>query len=413
MRSLLLLTLLPMALYGCSEDSSKIPGDSGGGGDADADTDADVVCAGATTLAGDWTIVHGDDAEALCANGERLLLEGDLTYSGDLDQDPGRLSCVCGVQGRLRIDAHWGRNDSLQAFTELEYVGENLEDNCYYCSSITGPASLRSITGGLVLEGGATTASGFAGLVELGYLAGREADIERIEGFDVLSAMGKLYVADSNLTDVTGMRNVTATGSISIIGARNSEFEFEAVEQADGVRLLGNYALRSVSFPSLRTVAGDLEVQSYSGEEFNEALVTLGGFDAVTTVAGSVTIADNPALRSIDTFESLASIEGDLVVSGNPELSWCPGLERLAEVRVGGTRSVSDYVDDRSTYYLDADGDGAGVATTTRSCALPDGYASVGGDCDDADGSVHPGAVDDCSSVAVDDDCDGEIDEDC
>ena len=39
-----------------------------------------------------------------------------------------------------------------------------------------------------------------------------------------------------------------------------------------------------------------------------------------------------------------------------------------------------------------------------------DGYAENEGDCDDADGSVHPGATDRCNGV--DDDCDGDLDED-
>jgi len=39
-----------------------------------------------------------------------------------------------------------------------------------------------------------------------------------------------------------------------------------------------------------------------------------------------------------------------------------------------------------------------------------DGYSEADGDCDDADGAVHPGILDGCDEI--DNDCDGELDED-
>ena len=65
------------------------------------------------------------------------------------------------------------------------------------------------------------------------------------------------------------------------------------------------------------------------------------------------------------------------------------------------------------TFYRDADGDGYGWdADTVRRCAgpPPDGFAAVGGDCDDYRAEVHPGAVETCNKR--DDNCNGEIDED-
>ena len=63
-----------------------------------------------------------------------------------------------------------------------------------------------------------------------------------------------------------------------------------------------------------------------------------------------------------------------------------------------------------ATWYADDDGDGYGNdATTTKQCFSPDGFASEGGDCDDANASVHPNAADGCD--VIDNDCDGETDE--
>ncbi len=61
-----------------------------------------------------------------------------------------------------------------------------------------------------------------------------------------------------------------------------------------------------------------------------------------------------------------------------------------------------------TTYYLDADGDGYGAEATTEACDLPDGYAAVSGDCDDADAGTYPGAPEACDGI--DNDCDGAVD---
>ena len=66
-----------------------------------------------------------------------------------------------------------------------------------------------------------------------------------------------------------------------------------------------------------------------------------------------------------------------------------------------------------ASYYLDQDADGYGTSDPAylviRDCALPMGYASVSGDCDDFRASVHPGAPELCDGV--DNNCDGRIDE--
>jgi hypothetical protein len=63
-------------------------------------------------------------------------------------------------------------------------------------------------------------------------------------------------------------------------------------------------------------------------------------------------------------------------------------------------------------WFPDGDGDGFGAkAQGSCNCGeAPVGTASKLGDCDDADGDVHPGAIELCNDR--DDDCDGETDED-
>ncbi|MFH1464793.1 MAG: MopE-related protein [Pseudomonadota bacterium] len=64
-----------------------------------------------------------------------------------------------------------------------------------------------------------------------------------------------------------------------------------------------------------------------------------------------------------------------------------------------------------STWYLDGDRDGYGLATSSQCrCAASGSYdASTGTDCDDSRASVHPGATETCTT-AFDDDCDGVAD---
>jgi hypothetical protein len=65
---------------------------------------------------------------------------------------------------------------------------------------------------------------------------------------------------------------------------------------------------------------------------------------------------------------------------------------------------------DSVEWYADADGDGFGdAATVADACDAPDGYVSDYADCDDADASVNPSAIESCNGV--DDNCDGLTDQ--
>jgi len=66
---------------------------------------------------------------------------------------------------------------------------------------------------------------------------------------------------------------------------------------------------------------------------------------------------------------------------------------------------------DAATWYADADADGYGdVGSSAVACNAPSGSVADATDCDDADTSAFPGAPEYCD--AVDNDCDGTIDED-
>ncbi len=86
---------------------------------------------------------------------------------------------------------------------------------------------------------------------------------------------------------------------------------------------------------------------------------------------------------------------------GAPEI--CDGLDNNCN------SVVDDFATDATTWYLDADGDGYGNASTTMSsCSMPAGYVANSTDCNDADDTVHPGAAEVCDGL--DQDCDGVAD---
>ncbi len=72
---------------------------------------------------------------------------------------------------------------------------------------------------------------------------------------------------------------------------------------------------------------------------------------------------------------------------------------------------VDDEAVDRSTWYVDYDGDGYGVDSwTVEACERPEGFADNADDCDDTSALALPGGIEVCDGL--DNDCDAEVDED-
>jgi hypothetical protein len=68
--------------------------------------------------------------------------------------------------------------------------------------------------------------------------------------------------------------------------------------------------------------------------------------------------------------------------------------------------------DGRSTFYEDRDADGFGSSVTVEACDTPAGHVGEGGDCDDVDAAINPGAAEVCND-SDDNDCDDIVDDGC
>ncbi|MFH1468515.1 MAG: MopE-related protein [Pseudomonadota bacterium] len=90
-------------------------------------------------------------------------------------------------------------------------------------------------------------------------------------------------------------------------------------------------------------------------------------------------------------YNDLDGTRNDMGAFGGPEGTWDPGFY---------------------AFYLDADGDGWGDdAESVRGASAPSGYVAEGGDCDDGDAAVHPGATE--IADGIDNECDGVVDDIC
>ncbi len=112
----------------------------------------------------------------------------------------------------------------------------------------------------------------------------------------------------------------------------------------------------------------------------------------------------DPPEGHVATADDCDDLDAD-VYPGAPET--CDGIDDDCD---GLVDDEDDAISGGATFYADADGDGWGDdAEAVEACEQPSGTSEAGGDCDDGDPAVNPGADETCNWV--DDDCDGEVDE--
>ncbi len=184
------------------------------------------------------------------------------------------------------------------------------------------------------------------------------------------------YVADA--TDCDDGSASTSPAGVEVCDAANADEDCDgAADDADAA-----------------AAGGTTWYADTDGDGYGTATATRTACDAPSGYAATATDCD----------DSSASIRpsGTEVCDADDADEDCDGLADDADSSATG----------KSTFYVDADGDGYGTSSaTTSACDAPSGYAAASGDCDDGSASENPGAAEVCDAANVDEDCDGLADD--
>lgn len=204
-----------------------------------------------------------------------------------------------------------------------------------------------------------------------------------------------LYV-NGNLV-ASGWGNGIWGGQVAIGALPNGSEFFEG--RMDEVRIWNVARSQSDIQNAMNTSLSGSEWGLIRYYNFETDLVLPGGNNAGTTFIDDLTNNCNGTMNNF-------SLNG-----GNS--NWIPyndfdgdGFEECADCNDGDASVTMNY------WYLDADGDGYGDATSELiQCDSPGaGYILVGGDCDDANPQINPGMIEDCTN-GIDDNCNGVVDD--
>ncbi|MFM2226977.1 MAG: hypothetical protein RL664_320 [Bacteroidota bacterium] len=153
-----------------------------------------------------------------------------------------------------------------------------------------------------------------------------------------------------------------------------------------------------------------------AGTSFYWGYTSLGNFDPMYVGASNVGLLS--ALGTIQSQVTVNSADASLNV-GSPNTSIQPvnpvtGCIDALACNYNSTATTSDNsCTYGQTYYLDQDGDGYGVSTTSIvSCTATAGYVLSSTDCNDNVAAISPGASENCLNL-IDDNCDGLVNVGC
>ncbi|MEZ5014088.1 MAG: MopE-related protein [Chitinophagales bacterium] len=176
-------------------------------------------------------------------------------------------------------------------------------------------------------------------------------------------------------------------------GGSDSENGFYISETADGGAIISG-----------SSNSNDFDLSEHIGDNsHSDAWIFKINFD------GDLVWQKNLGGTNDDIFYNVSEIEDSIF--------YCIGYTYSDDIDVIGNHGNSDFwlvklgFCTESTWYADLDADGYGdLSSDSTACEMPIGYVADSTDCNDTNENIYPGAEDICN--AIDDNCNGEIDED-
>lgn len=224
---------------------------------------------------------------------------------------------------------------------------------------------------------------------------------------------GSGYTAIAN----TGVYSNATTATLTITGATAAMngYLYRAVVTGSSSVTSNGVALTVNAAPSITLQPAAASVCDGGTASFNATAANATGYQwQVNTGSGYVNITNGVGASgetySGATTTTLTATNLAATMSGYTYRNVATGICAPAATSNDALLTVLANV----VYYQDADGDSYGnLAVTTVSCTgAPVGYVSNSTDCDDTDANINPGVLEICYD-GIDNNCDGNIDENC
>jgi hypothetical protein len=197
----------------------------------------------------------------------------------------------------------------------------------------------------IITGGGVTNLTGLSNLREVGRLEVRYApQLTTLSGLQDLVRVDTLIITgNSAMTTLLDFNDLATLGSV-VITANDGLTDlgsFPAATSLGRLEIASNNDLTDVSgFEELTSVSGTVRLAD------SPLFQSFAGLDKLTTIGGNLEIEDNPVLASLEGLDGLVSIGGDLRIITNESLSECLVMDFAAAIDIGGAEILSGNMSD-------------------------------------------------------------------
>jgi hypothetical protein len=266
--------------------------------------------------------------------------------------DNDRLHSITGLSGLQKVQNGFRltSNDSIAALPEQEMFhnihGDLVLGNNASLQNINALGNLRSIGGDLRIYSNPVLLS-LTGLENLESVAGQlsieNLKIEDLSAFANLDTItNRLYISSCPLLhDLNGIENLRFLKSLHISNcdAIQSLIGLNAITTLTGnIEISNNAALVSISgLAALQQVDGMIIIKN------NPLLQQMNAFRPLTSVGG-ITLENNPQLTSLEYFQNLQLMTGGIIIKSMPGLTSFTGLHQLQSIQGSLDVSANDFL---------------------------------------------------------------------